>query len=235
MLKSNFHIVSTKVLHPALIHQMESAGLKVTQADFIRKTILISDSLPAPLHATIVLTSQTAVRAWIEIAQRIKLDLENYPVYCLASATQAMAVRQGLKISGVATDAASLADEIVKDKSISAVTFVCGDKRRDELPNRLKKNGVDVQEIIAYKTELVPVKISQPYSAVLFFSPSAVDSFLSLNKMDSSTCFCLGKTTADHARLSGFSEIHLAKTHTPESLVEKIIHYYKNQVLHAQK
>jgi uroporphyrinogen-III synthase len=234
-MKTNFHIVSTKVLNPALIHQMESAGLNVTQMDFIKKTILISDSQPVPLHSIIVLTSQTAVQAWIEITQRLKLDLKKYPVYCLASATQAMAVRQGLKISGVATDAASLADEILKDKSISAVTFVCGDKRRDELPNRLKKNGVDVQEIIAYKTQLVPVKINQPYAGVLFFSPSAVDSFLSLNDAAASLAFCLGKTTADHARLSGFSEIHVAKTHTPESLVEKVIHYYKNQVLHAQK
>ncbi len=236
MTKTNFHIVSTKVLKPALIHEMESIGLKVTQADFISKTIQIPDSIDQlSLHSTIVLTGKTAVEAWIEIAKRWKLDLKEFTVYCLASATQEATIHYGLKIKGVATDATSLAEVILTDTSITAVTFVCGNLRRDELPNKLKKNGVDVWEIIAYQTEPVPVKVDQCYDGVLFFSPSAVDSFLSLNEINSSACFCLGKTTADHARQAGCTEVIVAESPTAESLVKKVINYYKNQVLHAQK
>ena len=210
---------------------MESIDLKVTQADFIRKRIQIPDNIERiSLNPTIVLTSKTAVEAWMEIARRLKLDAKQYPVYCLALATQALAIHYGLNIAGIASDASLLADVILKDKSVSAVTLVCGNLRRDELPNKLLKSGILVQEIEAYQTEHSPVKIEKAYQGVLFFSPSAVDSFLSLNSINSTACFCLGKTTGNHARKSGFTEVHVAEAHTPEALVKTVIQHYKNKV-----
>ncbi|MBK5279906.1 MAG: uroporphyrinogen-III synthase [Bacteroidia bacterium] len=230
-MNADIHIVSTKVLSPELIQYMESVGLTVTQADFIRKTILIPDNIDRlSLHPAIVLTSKTAVHAWMEIVKCLKLDVKQYPVYCLALATKTLCIQYGLRIAGVATDAYSLADEILKDKSVTAVTFVCGNLRRDELPDKLKEKGIMVHEIEAYQTEQSPVKIEQAYKGVLFFSPSAVDSFLSLNPTKSIACFCLGNTTGNHAREFGFAEVHVAEAHTPEALVKKVIQHFKNKV-----
>ena len=230
-MKDHVHIVSTKVLNQELIQHMESVGLMVTQADFIKKTIRIPERMDWLLiHAPIVLTSKTAVQAWMEIVKRFKLDVKQYSVYCLALATQTLCVQYGLNIAGVATDANLLADVILKDKSVSAVVFVCGNLRRDELPNKLLKSGILVQEIEAYQTEHSPVKIEEAYQGVLFFSSSAVDSFLSLNSINSTACFCLGKTTGNHARKSGFTEVHVAEAHTPEALVKTVIQHYKNKV-----
>lgn len=230
-MKADFHIVSTKVLRHELVKNMESAGLMVTQADFITKTIRIPDSMDRlALHSAIVLTSKTAVEAWMQIVNVLKLDAKKYSVFCLEGATQTLCIQYGLTIEGRAADASLLADVILKNKAVTAVTFVCGNLRRDELPDKLTESGIGIQEITAYQTEHYPLIIEQPYHGVLFFSPSAVDSFLSLNANSSSACFCLGKTTGHHARASGYTEVHVAETHTPEALVKKVIQHYKNKI-----
>lgn len=233
-MKNKVHIVSTKILNPELIHRVETADITITQKNFIQKTICIPENLNKnSIRTTIVLTSKTGVLAWIEIAEKLRLDIKLYDVYCLTFGTKTLAVKHGLRIAGDAPDAPSLADVVLKDKSIDKVSFVCGNLRRDELPDRLKYYGIDVQEISAYSTSFTPVEIHEHYKGVLFFSPSAIDSFLQLNKNTSCTAFCLGNTTANHARKVGFSEIHVPEVSTPESLIEKVIHVYKNKTIHA--
>ncbi len=229
------HIVSTKILEEGLVRQLEDHGLKITLSNFIRKTIQIPENITSiSINPVIVLTSKTAVEAWMEILKVLPKEALKFSVYCLEFATQAKAHEFGLNIAGVAKDASSLATLIPNDKAISAVTFICGNLRRDELPNALKSQGVHVQEIEGYRTAPTSIKIEKPYHGVLFFSPSAIDSFLSLNGIGSSVAFCLGKTTADHARIVGFSEVQIAASHRPESLVQTVINFYKLPV-HAQK
>ena len=235
-MKKTFHILSTKVLDPALVKSLESYGLQVTQFDFIKKTIRVQKNIASlTLHPVIVLTSKTAVQAWIRISEELPQAVLQFPVYCLANATQTAARAHGLNIHGVAPDAGSLAELILKDPSIKSITFVCGNLRRDELPNKLKSKGIQVLEIEAYQTEYTPAKSIQPYHGVLFFSPSAVDSFLRLNSIGLTVAFCLGKTTAEHCRAVGFSEIQVADSLTPESLVQTVLNFYFNLPVHAQK
>ena len=55
----------------------------------------------------------------------------------------------------------SLSKKIIKNSSIKNVIFFCGDKRRDELPENLIKNGINVEEIIVYKTMETPTFIDK--------------------------------------------------------------------------
>ena len=90
----------------------------------------------------------------------------------------------------------ALADSIIKT-SIKNIVFFSGDQRRDELPEKLKKNHIEVEEIVVYKTIETPEPISKSYNAILFFSPSAVQSFFSKNTINDSTqIFAIGSTTA---------------------------------------
>jgi uroporphyrinogen-III synthase len=213
---------------------VEAAGIKITQKDFIQKTINVPANLARnSICPTIVLTSKTGVQAWITIVDKLRLDVKQYAIYCLAFGTKALAIKHGLRIEGDASDATSLADVILKNRNIDHVSFICGNRRRDELPETLKFYGVDVQEICAYSTDFTPATINEQYNGILFFSPSAVDSFLQLNKSTPCTAFCIGNTTAIYARKVGFSDIQVAGISTPEFLVEKVIHFYKNQEIHA--
>src|SRR5450432_2382176 len=67
----------------------------------------------------------------------------------------------------------------------------------DILPDILKKNGVRLTELIVYDTRLTPVQIKESPDAILFFSPTAVQSFFSINTLAPDTrVFAMGKTTA---------------------------------------
>ena len=65
------------------------------------------------------------------------------------------------------------------------------------LPENLKKHGVQLEELIVYKTRLTPKKLDARPDAILFFSPTAVRSFFSLNELFPETAvFAMGTTTA---------------------------------------
>lgn len=99
-----------------------------------------------------------------------------------------------------AKNASQLADIILKG-GIKEIIFFCGDKRRDELPDKLRANGVKVEEVIIYHTVETPHKIEGNYDGVVFFSPSAVKSFFKENKPgDDVILYTMGDTTADEIR-----------------------------------
>lgn len=233
-MKTKLNLVSTKNLSPELLQGMELAGIQVTHHDFIQKAICIPDKLDRnSIHPVVVLTSKTGAQAWVEIVNQLGLDITQCAVYCLASGTTILANQPGVNIKGLGQDASSLADIILNDKLITGVSYICGNLRRDELPEKLIQNGIKVQEIIAYKTILTPLEIRVDYYGVLFFSPSGIDSYLQLNKNTTCTAFCIGGTTASYAQAVGFSKIQIADTPTPESLVRKAIHSDKTQIIHA--
>lgn len=233
-MKAPGHIVSTKVLAPELVQQLRAIGASVTQHNFINPRIQLPENLlRETIQDVIVLTSKTAVQAWVKIVDLLQLKRKQHRIYCLSEGTQKLVSTSGFTVAGIATNSALLADKILKDKNINSVTFIGGNLRRDELTNKLKTGGVTVNEIVAYKTELTPLSITSSIDGVLFFSPSGVDSFLSENSFGSTVAFCLGKTTAEHALVKGFKTIRMAVAHTQTALVKSVIEHYKNKIVYA--
>ncbi len=233
-MKEVAHIVSTKKLTADQVHQLELNGIGVTHADFIKRTIQIPNELNASsIVKAIVITSKTGVMAFNEIVKQLNLNVSDYEVYCIELATQQEALKCNMKVRGAAKDAALLADEILKDKSIQSVSFICNNIRRDDLPSKLRANGIKVNEVVGYQTELTPEKIMDNYSGVLFYSPSTIDSFLSVNKINEAVTFCIGKTTAQHAKQSGFQKIEVAERASVNELIKTSILYYSKKSVHA--
>ena len=233
-MNSTTHIVSTKKLTVDQIHQLKLNGIKIIHADFIKRKIQLPNELIASeIVKTIVITSKTGVKAFNEIIKRLKLNTSDYNIYCIELATQQEALKYNLRVKGVAKDADLLAEEILKDKSIQTVTFICSNIRREELPEKLRANGIKVNEVIGYHTELTPEKINENYSGVLFYSPSTIDSFLRLNKINDAVAFCIGKTTAQYAKQSGFKKIEVAEVASVNELIKTAILYYSKKSVHA--
>ena len=206
----------------------------VTQADFIQKKILLPDETEVrSVHEAIVLTSKTAVHVWVAIAAKIHSNPQHHRAFCLDRATHQEALHYHLPIAGLASNAAALAEVILKQSAIRAVTFFCSNLHRTELPDQLKNAGIIVDEWVVYETILTPQQIKDPAHGVLFFSPSAVDSFLSLNAVNGATGFCIGSTTDEHARQRGFTQSVVAEIPSPESLIQGTINYYTPYSLHA--
>jgi uroporphyrinogen-III synthase len=132
--------------------------------------------------------------------------------------------RDGIK--GTANNASLLADQIIQDGA-TEVYFFCGDQRRDELPHKLRTGNINVNEVTVYHTKHQPQKIDKEYDGVLFFSPSAVESFFSVNKPQSKTIlFAIGSTTADAIRKFSSNKLIIAEQPGKESLAEEMIAYF---------
>jgi uroporphyrinogen-III synthase len=141
-----------------------------------------------------VFTSANAVKIVAGILQ----EKPGWKVYCIRNETR-NAVKNWLgedSIIRTAENASALSDLLIVDK-VNNVNFFCGDQRLNTLPDRLKENNIRVKEWIVYDTLFKPEQISYQPDAVLFFSPTAVKSFFSSNRLQAgSKVFAMGKSTA---------------------------------------
>ena len=109
-------------------------------------------------------------------------------------------------------------------------TFFSGNLRRDILPNTLKENGIIFNEIEVYETSITSKKITSKVDGILFFSPSAVESYLKSNTIKNEICFCIGETTAE-ALVPTFRDIKIkniiiAEKPSVENVIEEVIYYF---------
>ncbi len=221
------HIISTRKLTSVKVAELQATGWKFTDHDFISKVIHVPTELKAQsIHKHVVLTSITGVKAFLQIVKHLHLNSEDYSVYCISRGTREYAAASKLNIKSTAPTASALADEILNDVEVKAVTHVSSNLRREELSEKLKGAGVVVHDVIAYRTEFTPLVIGSSYDGIAFFSPSAVDSFLSLNPLQQVPCFCIGQTTADYAKQSGYKKTYIPAAHSEEILIQTIINYY---------
>ncbi len=144
----------------------------------------------------VIFTSSNAVRS---VGSYMKEQPADWTIFCIGNTTFSLAKKYfgEENIKEVASTASKLAEKIIPIINEKEVVFFCGNLRRSELPDALLKKGIAVKEIIVYKTSLVPVSINKKYDAVLFFSPSAAESFFSRNSVPRNTAlFVMGETTA---------------------------------------
>jgi uroporphyrinogen-III synthase len=115
-------------------------------------------------------------------------------------------------------------------KTKELLTFFSGNLRRDTLPEMLSENEITFNEIKVYDTTLTPHKISDKVDGILFFSPSAVTSYLKKNTLANEKLFCIGNTTADALRNvlseTNIKNIKTAYQPSVENVIEQVIEYY---------
>jgi uroporphyrinogen-III synthase len=143
---------------------------------------------------TMVFTSAHAVR-WIK---NLLIEKPDWNIYCTRYETRrAIAEWVGENSIVKIADNAKALSELILTDGVQDLLFFCGDQRMDILPDHLKKHGVHLTELIVYDTRLTPVQIVNHPDAILFFSPTAVKSFFSVNILKPSTSiFAMGQTTA---------------------------------------
>ena len=175
---------------------------------------------------TVIFTSKNAVEAVISLLEDQHPD---WSIYCIGHATkESVADYFGEdKIMATADNATDLAELIVQENPVDEALFFCGNQRRDELPDRLKANDIEVQEIRVYHTVAVPKKITKKYDGIVFFSPSAVDSFFTVNKLPPNTIlFAIGNTTANSIKKYSENKIIISKKPDKNDMIRQVINYF---------
>ena len=226
------NILSTRPIDPSLIETAGSKGIFIEVRSFIQTIPVQSAALVQEIEnalsksATVVFTSMNAVDA---VAKHLNGHTPQWNIYSIGTTTDQLIKKyfgEGL-ITGTAYNAADLAALIVKDRFIDEVIFFCGNQRRNELPDMLRNNDIMVHETEVYKTIAVAHKINRAFNGILFFSPSAVESFFLNNSINEQTIlFAIGNTTADAIKQFTGNKIIISATPGKENLAEQMIEYY---------
>jgi uroporphyrinogen-III synthase len=236
MQKAKLHILSTRPLSQELIAAAAEQNIVLDQISFIETTPVNDPAITneikkvAAQPATVLFTSMNAVQA---VADAVTKGNEkvSWTIYCIGNTTKKLAEEQfgADSIKGTADYAEQLADVVIKERE-KVVTFFCGNIRRDVLPNKLRAAGIQVNEIVVYQTVETPQKISRQYDAVLFYSPSAVDSYFSVNPVSESThYFAIGTTTASAIQQYTTQNVIVADKPGKEELAQQAIAHFSQQ------
>ncbi len=210
--------------HNIICDEIPFIETKETVTDEIRSSIVAL----AHEKKAIIFTSAQAVSAVIDCLGNKQPD---WQIFCISGATKKAVVDYfgADKILGLGDDAIDLSRQI---ESVSAqeIVFFCGNKRLDTLPVLLSDKGFRVSECNVYETALTPVKLNQDYNAILFFSPSGVESYLSENEIPASAVlFSIGKTTAKALQQKVPNEVIISAKPDKHILVQTVIDFYKKQ------
>lgn len=184
----------------------------------------IRDRAAQPLLA--VFTSRYAVEA----VSRWCPELPPWRIACLNGATQEAVLRHwpGASLAAVAGDAHTLAEAIAATGEDRIPVFFCGNHRLEHLPHALREAGYTLEELVVYETSETAHKVSKPYDAILFFSPSAVRSYFSLNMPpERAVLFAIGKTTAASIRNETKNKVIPALQPTAEAMIDAVTDYWK--------
>ena len=215
-------ILSTKTLLDNQREALTNANLNVVEVDFI-ETKSQAFELNG-INDNLIFTSQNAVQSFL-LGPKSE-DLKTKNVFCVGLKTKILLSENGFNVIAYTGYAEDLAEIITLIYANESYTFFSGNLRRETLPQALKEAKIKFNEIQVYETKLTPQKIKTPVDAILFFSPSGIESYLKENKIKNETCFCIGTTTS--SALEGITKnIIIADQPTIEDVIEEVIAEYK--------
>lgn len=232
MQKIKAQILSTRLLNEDIINKAALQNIFVDVMSFIETETVDSWDVHEEIkntllqNAVVVFTSMNAVEP---VAVHVDDYKPDWTIYCIGNATKkSVAEYFGEElIAATASDATTLANEIIEDGITDEVVFFCGNRRRNELPSLLNEHGIEVNEIEVYRTISIQHTIKKEYDGILFFSPSAVQSFFSNNKLNNKAIFfAIGNTTASEIKKYSNNKIVIADEPGKNDLAEKAIEYF---------
>lgn len=226
-------ILSTRQLDKALIEKAAFKNITIDIVSFIQIKKQLTQKVTTQIEAlsqqqaTIVFTSVNAVEIVVAALPK-NYNFTNWNIYCIGGATFTLVKKYWPyeSIAFTAKNAAGLANKIVLDK-VQKIIFFCGNKRLDELPVVLKSQNIEVEELVVYETIETPLTIDRFYNGILFFSPSAVNSYFSNNQPKEETIlFAIGNTTANAIKQFTSNRIIVSDFPAKDQLVDKAIKYF---------
>ena len=192
-------VLSTKTLDPAMLQYAQTKQLELTCIDFIETSALAFNetTVDTNTYDAVVFTSANAVEYFFSNATASSL-INNKAIYGLQGKTNEALLSHHLNAVATAASAAELAQVIIAGHKVKSVLHVCGNLKLTALEEALSFSGISYQHLLVYQTvKQTAQKVTDDFDAILFFSPSGVESFLVENELKNELlCCCIGKTTA---------------------------------------
>lgn len=231
----DIHLLCTKEIDTTLYKDLESKNIFVDVKPLTGILPLVNNFLSEKLFQlaqtkiTAIFTSANGVKA---AANLLHKTTTNWDIACLDKATY-FAVQEYFpnnKVVLTAKDGDTLGQALVAHNFEGApAVFFCGNKRLDTIPFMFKAHHIALEEVMVYQTQMKAQQFTKAYNGILFFSPSAIDSYFVRNEFPKNTvAFCIGNTTADALtrKLNHPAIVVQAAEHTVASLLEAAIIYF---------
>lgn len=227
-------ILCTGPIDEAVINSAENKDADIDVIPFTTISTELPESTQRQIKdiltrkTVVIFTSGNAVRS---VVSYMKGQPAGWTIFCIGNTTFSLAKKYfgEENIKDTASTASKLAEKIIPVINAAEVVFFCGNLRRSELPDALLKKGIAVKEIIVYKTSLAPVSINKKYDAVLFFSPSAAESFFSRNSVPrNTTLFVMGETTALSIKKFSTNQIITGDEPDKNKLISQAIRFVRD-------
>lgn len=228
---NKIRILSTKLIDESLISIAAMYNLLIDPVAFIETQDITTPCLQKRItelsqqNITVIFTSANAVEA----VNKLLPAKPSWKIFCMNYKTKESVenIFGNENIIGTASNAAQLAEKVINASSAKKIIFFSGDKRRDELPQKLKMNGFELEELILYKTIEKPQAIAGIYDGLLFFSPSGVKSFFAANTINERTkIFAIGNTTAEEIRSFTHLPVIIAEFPDTKNLISEVIKHF---------
>ena len=216
-------VLSTKILSPSQKELLLNKGIGLVQYNAI--TVDFVDIELTEFSEHLIFTSQNAVHAFLRKTSTFLTSTKNFSCFCVGEKTKALLEKSGFAVIETAANALALGAIILKKYRNFSFLFLCGNRRRDDLPHLLDQHAIAYKEGEIYKTQLVAKTFERQFDGLLFFSPSAVLSFTKQNKIKESVAFCIGETTAGVAG-QHTQNIIIASNPTIENVIVQVVKYY---------
>ena len=162
-----------------------------------------------------VFTSQTAVKC---------MKGSNFPEKIYAIGKRTASLLPHAIIPEIAT-ASRLAD-LINDNKEKEVLFICGNKRRMALLNKLKSYGIQLKQEVVYRTEIIKKTVNlDSIDGLVFMSPSSVESLVLNGGFNNLPTFAIGSTTAQALEDNGQQAI-ISDESSVQSLINTVNKYF---------
>jgi uroporphyrinogen-III synthase len=209
-------ILSTRALSDENVRRLEAPGFVVDTVDFIEiKQTAARVTHSFPQCEQVLITSQNAVQA-LEDRGELK-GIREKRILCVGTKTERMLLSKGVGVAQVYRSSEELAKDAVATGLVT--TFFTGKRRSPFIERAFREQGLELEVVALYDTRLTSVEIPHTYGAVLFFSPSGVESFFLMNELKGATAVCIGRTT-EGAVLAHSKNTSVAAISTEESMIE---------------
>ncbi|MFD2918459.1 uroporphyrinogen-III synthase [Terrimonas rubra] len=233
MANNEIKILSTSALPQSLVQEAAMENISITAQAFINiepvDSIEVQQEIETALlqSAYVIFTSQHAVEI---IAAELDGHQPDWRIYCIANKTAKLVEKYFGKesIAGTAAYAEDLADKIIEDGEAEELIFFTGNKHLPTLMDKLDEEGLYVQEIIVYQNTPASVTVDGRFHGILFFSPSAAESFFAANKISRATVlFATGQTTANALQRISTNPVIMAEQTGKEEMIQTVMDYYR--------
>ncbi|SDE21929.1 uroporphyrinogen-III synthase [Riemerella columbipharyngis] len=168
-------------------------------------------------NSSLIFTSANAVKAFLE--NHFKYN-EN-PTYTVGKKTKNILEQNGIQVKACTENAISLAQIICSQYRHEAFIHFCGNLALDTLEKTLEEQNIPYQKKEIYTTKKLYPIIKKQYEAIVFFSPSGVESYFEHNE-NVKKYFCIGETTAKTLRHYTKKPIFVSENPTLDSILNLI-------------